>query len=300
MASPKAEIKVGLTVVLAAIILLAGLLWIKGYRYGSQYYTMHILFPDVGSLETGDPVSVNGVRRGKVQAVELHEGQVLVTVSVGNDVILKSDAEFAVKNIGLMGERFVDVRQGKAEDLLDLTVPAQGYYDTGIPEVMGVLGRMVDETRELVLAIRATLASDSALSSFVKTVENVSELTDQLQGTVGENRREFGRAIRDFSAATRTLREFAESNQAQLDRTVDQFDSASAALVSFSGRLDTLSHGLIKVVDQIEQGRGTLGLMLADDELYNQLKTAAQDLEVLIADVRANPRKYLQVQVKLF
>lgn len=300
MVSSKAEIKVGLTVVVAAVILLAGILWIKGYRYGSHFYTISILFPDVGNLETGDPVSVNGVRRGKVKAVELHEGQVLVTVSLGNDVILKTDAEFAVKNIGLMGERFVDVHPGQTEALLDLSYPAQGYYDTGIPEVMGVLGRMVDETRELVLAIRATLASDSALSAFVQTVENVGHLTDQLQGTVGENREEFGRAIRDFAVTARTLRKFAESNQDRINNTINQFDSASVALVSFSGRLDTLSQGLLKVVNQIERGQGTLGLMLADDELYDQLKTAAQDLEVLITDVRANPRKYLQVQVKLF
>jgi phospholipid/cholesterol/gamma-HCH transport system substrate-binding protein len=300
MAPPKAEIKVGLTVVVATIIFLAGLLWIKGYRYGRHYYTVSVLFPDVGNLETGDPVSVNGVRRGKVEAIKLYEGQVLVTVTLGNDVILKSDAEFAVKNIGLMGERFIDVRPGKSNDTLNISQPIHGYYDTGIPEVMGVLGRMVNETRELVAAIRSTLASDSTLSTFVQTVENVDRLTNQLEGTVVENRARFARAIEDFAATARTLREFTKSNQAQIDRTVDQFDSASAVLVSFSGRLDTLSQSLMKIMSQVEQGQGTLGLMLDDDELYNELKTAAQDLEVLLTDIRTNPKKYLQVQVKLF
>jgi len=296
----RTEVKVGLTVMAAAAILLSGLLWIKGYRYGYRFYTVQILFPDVGNLETGDPVSVSGVNRGKVQHLELREGQVLVTISLGNDVVLKTDAEFAVKNIGLMGERFVDVRPGKAQSKLDLSAPAQGFYDTGIPEVMGVLGRMVNETRELVLALRSHLGSDSALGGLVEAIDNTRHLTAELRGTVSENREALGQAARDVSSVAHRLREFAETHESRLVRTISQFDSASATLMAFGGRLDTLSIGLRTLVGRVEKGEGTLGLLLSDDDLYNQLKTAAQDLDVLVLDIRANPKKYLHVQVKLF
>ena len=300
MPQRRTEIKVGLTVALAATILLAGLLWIKGYRYGHRYYAVRILFPDVGNLETGDPVSVNGVNRGKVRQVELHEGQVLVTVGLGNDVSLKTDAEFAVKNIGLMGERFVDVRPGKAATLLDMSAPAQGFYDTGIPEVMGVLGRMVNETRELVLALREHVGSDSVLGGFVEAVENTRRLTADLRGTISDNRDALTQAAQDVSLVARKLREFAETHESRLEHTVTRFDSAAATLMVFSGRLDTLSVSLRTLVSHVEKGEGTLGLLLTDDDLYNQLKTAAQDLEILVSDIRANPKKYLHVQVKLF
>jgi len=300
MPRAKTEIKVGLTVVSAVVILLAGLLWIKGYRYGHQFYAVRLVFPDVGILETGDPVLVNGVHRGKVQAIDLYEGQVLVTVSLGTDVALKTDAEFAVKNIGLMGERFVDVRPGKADSLLDVSRPIQGYYDTGIPEVMGVLGRMVSETRELVQAIRATLDPDGALSGFAEAIENTRQLTGELKETIAENRGTLGQAARDFSVAARTLREFTSANKDQVEQTIDRIDSASSALVQFTGRLDTLATGLQTLLTRVEKGEGTLGLLLNDDDLYNQLKTAAQDLDVLVSDIRANPKKYVQVQFKLF
>jgi len=300
MPRAKTEVKVGLTVVLAAVILLGGLLWIKGYRYGERFYTIRILFPNVGTLETGDPVLVNGVNRGKVKAIELCEGQVLVTASLGTDVVPKTDAEFAVKNVGLMGERFVEVRPGKADSLLDISRPVQGYYDTGIPEVMGLLGRMVSETRELVLAIRGTLASDGTLSGFAEAIENTRQLTGELKETFVENRQVLGQAARDFSAAARTLREFTAANQGRAERTISRFDSVAATLVTFTGRLDTLASGLQTLLAQVEKGEGTLGLLLNDDDLYNQLKTAAQDLDVLVSDIRANPKKYVQVQFKLF
>ena len=76
--------------------------------------------------------------------------------------------------------------------------------------------------------------------------------------------------------------------------------SASMAMIQFTGRLDTLATGLQTILHHVEKGEGTLGLLLNDDDLYNQLKTAAQDLDVLVTDIRANPKKYVQVQFKLF
>ncbi len=294
------EVKVGLTVVLAAVILIAGLLWIKGYRFGHRFYTTQIIFSDIGTLDEGDPVLVTGVNRGKVKAVELYHGQVLVTINLSDDVVLKTDAEFAVKNIGLMGERFVEVRPGFADSLLDLSTPATGYYDTGIPEVMGVLGRMVSETHDLVQAIRATLGSDGTLSGFAETIENTRQLTGELKETVAENRESIGQAARDVSAAARAMRDFVVANQRQIEQAVSRFDTASVALTRFTNRLDTLAGGMQTLLGRIANGEGTLGLLLADDDLYNELKTAAQDLDVLITDIRANPKKYVQVQFKLF
>lgn len=294
------EVKVGLTVVLAVVILVAGLLWIKGYRFGHQFYTVQIQFSDIGTLDRGDPVLVTGVNRGKVKAVELYHGQVLVTINLGDDVILKTDAEFAVKNIGLMGERFVDVRPGQADSLLDLAQPALGYYDTGIPEVMGVLGRMVSETHDLVQAIRATLGSDGTLSGFAETIENARQLSGELKETVTENREAIEMAARDISAAARSMRDLVGDNRGQIEQAVGRFDTASVALIRFTDQLDTLAGSMNTLLARVENGEGSLGLMLADDDLYNKLKTAAQDLDVLITDIRANPKKYVQVQFRLF
>ena len=85
-----------------------------------------------------------------MESIILSGGDVLVTFNLTTDVKLKKDAKFTVMNIGLMGERFVDVSPGHSPELLDLSSPVKGFYDTGIPEVMGMAGQMLDEIRRLV------------------------------------------------------------------------------------------------------------------------------------------------------
>ena len=113
------EIKVGMVVIAAIVILLYGIIWVKGYQFTVGHYEYSALFPQVGSLSIGDPVSVLGVRKGEVKDIKLSDDQVSVTMSMASDVKLKEDASVAIVNVGLMGERFVDVNPGKAGELLD-------------------------------------------------------------------------------------------------------------------------------------------------------------------------------------
>jgi len=86
------EIKVGMVVIAAIVILLYGIIWVKGYQFTVGHYDYTALFPQVGSLSIGDPVSVLGVRKGDVKAIKLSDDRVSVTISLASDVKLKTDA----------------------------------------------------------------------------------------------------------------------------------------------------------------------------------------------------------------
>ena len=109
MASRTTEFKVGLTVLFALAALGWGIIWVKGYRYGKEVAQYRVLFPNVGALSAGDPVAVNGVTKGKVLTVDLERGKVVVSFEIDRAIELRSDATFTVKNIGLMGERFIEI-----------------------------------------------------------------------------------------------------------------------------------------------------------------------------------------------
>ncbi len=294
------EIRVGITVLAAVLILALGLMWLTNFSFEETHYTVQVLFPNIGMLETGDQVSVYGIKRGKVQALQLSQNQVLATIELSNDVELKTDAQFSVKNLGLMGERYIDVLPGNADQPLDISRPVQGRYDEGLTELTSVIGPMVEEMSELAAALRASVASDTTLSGLVKTMQNARDISTELKATVEENRTSLKTSLEDFSQAAKSLREIASTNQDQIERVVDRMDTTSAALTTFVAQLDTMSTQVNGLLQQVERGEGTLGLLVGDDELYNQLKTAAQNLESLIADIRANPQKYVRVQVKLF
>ena len=165
MDSKNIEFRVGVFVILALAIFVFAVVWIQGYRLGQDTYKLRIIFEEVGSLANGDPVMVAGIRKGKVTDLGLVEGGVEVVIILGNDVILKKDAIITVKNIGLMGERFVAVKQGQSDELMDILQPFPGSYDTGIPEVMGMMGEMISELRNLVFALKNSVVIYAIIAS---------------------------------------------------------------------------------------------------------------------------------------
>jgi phospholipid/cholesterol/gamma-HCH transport system substrate-binding protein len=300
MEGSRTELKVGLTVMIAVAIFAVAFFWVKGVRLHRDYYRVDVWFPNVGSLEIGDPVSVSGVRRGKVEALALDRGGVKVGLSLGSDVRLRSDAVFTIKNVGLMGERFIDVATGAAPDPWPADSIPHGLYDTGIPEVMGLIGGVTGELRELVTAIRSSIGSDTTLSRLVRVSENLEHLSQQVTGLVDEHRSGLTQTMGNLKSASQELRRTIEDNSATVGRTVHRFDSAATKLNNFAGQLDTLSRSVRAIVDSIGGGSGSLSRLIKDDQLVRRWESAAKEIDALVADIRANPRKYLSVQVKLF
>lgn len=300
MDGSKAELKVGLTVIVAVVVFIGSLLWIKGIQFGREYHNFVVWFPNVGSLEVGDPVSVSGVRRGKVKTIELSHGGVEVGLQIANDVIVRADAVVSLKNVGLMGERFVDIETGTSDQMWPKDSIPQGLYETGIPEIMGVMGRVTSEMRELVQAVRATIGSDESLKRLVTVSENLGRLSEQSASMVETNRRGIGQALDDLRVAARDLRETMAANKGTVTMAANRFDSAAVKLNLFADKLDTLSGDVRRVVDNISNGEGSMARLINDDQLVRRWEETAGEIDELVADIRANPKKYLHVNVRIF
>jgi len=294
------EFKVGLTVLLALVIFVGGLLWLKGFRLRTSRYTVQVMFPNVGTLDVGDPASVSGVTKGEVAAIDLQGGEVIVGLYMSNDVSLRSDATFTIRNIGLMGQRFVDVRTGYSPHPLPLDVPADGFYDTGLPDVMGAMGRMTEEVRDLIHAVRSTIGSDTALAKIQAISASLERVTSQTAELIEEHQDAVSQTVEDLRGAAGSLRRTLQENEGRIARTVDRFDSAAVRLGLFAARMDTLSGQVRDVVDELRTGDGTLPRLIHDDQLLRRWEATADELDALVGDIRDHPGKYLKVKVSLF
>jgi len=291
------ELRVGLVVVSAIAILVVGIIWVKGIRFNQTKYTYSVIFPNVGALKVGDPVSVSGVEKGKVKKIQLYKGDVLVTLNLAADVVLKKDANFTVKNIGLMGERFVDVQTGYSDTLLDLSQPARGHYDTGIPEVMGKVGEMIDQLSRLVANLEEVLGTKWSRESMIETIRNLKKISHDLNTLLDRNKGKFDQTMDDLSYSSAELKKIIDQNKEKLQTTVDNFEQASVKLDNITTTLDTISVSLKKLSSKIERGEGTLGQLVNDTTLYEQIKKTTQHVDDLILDIKKNPKKYLKVTV---
>lgn len=300
MASKNIELKVGLLVIVSAAIVFGAIYLAKGYRYGQKFFSVSVWFPEVGALSPGDPVSISGVNKGKVKELTLSEGGVLVRMDVANDVVLKEDAQFTVKNIGLMGERFISVRPGTAEKSLDLSRPDIGLFDAGIPEVMGTMGEVTVRLNDLVGLLQKTVISPATLDKFSETVTSLREITAALEEAAGRNLPKIDKAVDDFSGLAENVRTGLERNTPYIDTGAQNFAAASQRLNGMLADMEAASARLKNFAEQLDQSEGTLRMLMEDRRLYDDLRTTARNLDSLVMDVRQNPKKYLKLSVELF
>lgn len=291
------ELRVGIVVAIAAIILFLGIIWIKEYRFNVERYKYGVLFPNVGALGVGDPVTVLGVKKGTVESIILSGGDVLVTFNLTTDVKLKKDAKFTVMNIGLMGERFIDVSPGHSPEILDLSRPVEGFYDTGIPEVMGMAGQMLDEIRRLVAHLEGIFGTEWSQESFKETIKDLRKLSADLVTLLDRNKDKLEKTATDLSYTSSELKDLVDKNKGKLQSSVDNFTTSSAKLDTITTTLSSLSVSLRNLTQKIESGEGTFGKLVNDSTLYNDLRKTTNNLDELVTDIKKNPKKYLKVSL---
>jgi len=300
MATKNIEFRVGVIILVGILILIGSLYWLQGYQLERNAQRVVVLFDDVGTLAVGDRVTVSGVRKGKVDDLRLTDQGVEVELLLDEDVVLKDDAQFVIKNFGLMGERFVAVLPGRSDLGLDRSQPVRGLYDTGLPEVMGLMGEMITELRNLVVSFKQTVGSDSSLNKFSSTVDNLQRVSASLVGYMERNETRLDQTAQNFLRASRELNDLLKANRSRVDSTIQRVDRVSTNLQEVVSRLDTLSISAREFADNLNNPDGTVQLLLEDRRLYDDLRRTADNIDDLINDIRANPRKYINFTLEIF
>jgi phospholipid/cholesterol/gamma-HCH transport system substrate-binding protein len=300
MAKQSVEFRVGVIILIGIIILAVSLYWLQGYKLKMNSRLVQVVFDDVGTLAIGDKVTVSGVRKGKVNDLQLTPNGVQVELQLNRDVNLRHDAQIVIKNMGLMGERFVAISPGKDTLEFDYSQTTAGLYDTGLPEVMGLMGEMIQELRNLVVSIKRTVGSDSSLSTFNRTFDNLESVSASLVGYMERNEQKLDQTAENLLQASRRFNRVLTDNGSKIDSTLTRFDRASAQVEKIVGVLDTLSMSAREFADHLNNPEGSLQLLLEDRRLYDDLRRTADNIDDLISDIKANPRKYINLKVELF
>jgi phospholipid/cholesterol/gamma-HCH transport system substrate-binding protein len=318
------EARVGLVVLVALVIFLFSLFWVKDFSLSRDRYDLHIMFPTVGGLSEGDPVQVAGVQKGRVTAIQLQPDGVRVTISLDEDVHLPADSRISIQNMGLMGEKFVAVEPGPGlcdlsagEDTAGAASPGQpgatpgtersavlqpgqtlsGNYRGGMSEIMGEVEELLRVVQGLASTFNETIGNPQARTSIQESLENVRHFSRVLADLVDEQGGELSLALRDLRTASEGFRELVQDNRTQVDSTLDQFHRASMDLEQLTEQLSEVSSTFKRLADKVEQGEGTLGEFVADETLYRDIKQTVKNLDDLIKEIKENPQKYLKLEI---
>ena len=297
MSRRRTEIQVGITVLAALAVLLWGVTWLKEFSIRSKVRLWTVHFTQTGGLGVSDEVQVNGIRKGAVQAMNLVGDHVIVKLALDSDVTLTEDSRVSIRNVGLMGEKViaVDLRSsGRAYTERD-TIP--GHYEKGIPEVMAAMGDAVGTVQDLTRQLQAIADAMNKSGDFAGTMKNVRIASEELKLAVQQNRKALDLTVQNFAAASKTAKALTSDREEQLKKALDDFASAAEQLDRMATRLDSLRVSMQSVTGKIDRGEGSLGKLVNDDKLYVEAKASVTALRTLIEDIKANPKKYLKVEV---
>lgn len=312
------EVIVGVFVTIALIIGVFGTLWLA--RRGlSKSYPMYARFEWGNNLKVGQQVLLAGVQIGFVDKVELNPSGFLdVTLSIDKGRQIPAKATAVVQNEGFFGDKSVAIHPcGDAPLPTDRETPAIGGMarrsgvphcrptsflppgdtiptGTPAPSIDMILSRvdsMSGALEDVVQTVRISMVQNGGIEDLRKTIASTNELAQQLSRVAAEQ-------SKGLSLTLASLRRTANAlDSASLDSTVQNMQATTANLAELTNSLKSTSGRLDNVMAKIETGDGTMGRLLNDPGVYNELRQSLARLDSLIADVKANPKRYINVKV---
>jgi phospholipid/cholesterol/gamma-HCH transport system substrate-binding protein len=291
------EIRVGLTVFIASLILIIGLMWFQGFKVGHGNYQIHAVFPMVGGISPGDKVNLNGVEMGNVKRVQLRDNDVLLTMDISRKARIPDDSRIVLQTVGIMGERIITVLLGTSERFLEPGATMQGVYEPGITEALAFLGGIMNELTQLtkdMQKIAGTLTQGNKLKSIV---ENLTDVSGRLRTLIERDAPGFEAGVRSFRRSAETMDKLLERNSGNIDTLMTSVAAASKDFPELVRRMRAVTDSLADITNSLQRNDNTLGALMNDRALMDKLERTVKDLDDLVADVKANPKKYLKVSI---
>jgi phospholipid/cholesterol/gamma-HCH transport system substrate-binding protein len=295
--SRKTEIQVGVTVLVAIAILLWGIAYLSTLAKAHVQRVWHVSFPQGGGLAEGNEAQVNGVRKGVVQSLRLVGDRVVVDLALSKDVELTRASQVVIRSVSMMGDKVIAVDYRGAGEPWSPRDTIPGVYEKGLPEVMADVGQASGSVTTIARQLDSLAVSMNQSGGLAATVESFRRTSRDLELAVAENRAALRSTMANFSATSTSAKELVVDHQASLQAALDHFTSAAGNLDRVSSRLDSLRASLQGSASRLERGEGTVGKLMKDERLYADLEASVHDLRALIADLKANPRKYFKFSV---
>ncbi len=292
------EFRVGLLAVIALTILYLGFNFLKGIDFVSPNNTYYAVYEDIDGLNVSNPVMINGFSVGRVSEITILQNRgnkLLVSIDVNDEQILRSGTRAVIVS-DLLGTKAIhldSLQSGtplKDGDSL-IAVLNKGITDQLSASAMPLVDRL-EVTLQNLNTILANLANNEQningiIGNFKTTSENLAKGTSQLES----QSKKLDQLLSQLNHPETGLGALM-SNMNQIADSVKQLE-IDAMLASTKTTVDELGETL----RLINQGEGSLGLLMTDKELYNKMNKTMEDLDLLFIDMQENPGRYIHFSV---
>src|SRR6266545_1046703 len=273
------------------------------------------VFDSVAGLDNKSAVRVAGVRVGKVTKIDLRDdGKAEVEMEIDKDVQLHANAQAHVANLGLLGEKYVELDPGTANQPIigeqREHVVLRGTQPATIDQVTDQISAIATDVKAITTSLRASIGSPGGQQQLQDIVANVDVITRQVRDLIVANRSNVDATMANAQALTAELRTQIPRLADSIERVANSMGSAVNEnradvhhtvenLRQLSSDLRTTSENLGAITTQMRSGQGTVGKLLYSDETSNRLNTALASVEGGVNELKNTLNRIGRLQLDL-
>jgi phospholipid/cholesterol/gamma-HCH transport system substrate-binding protein len=301
------ETKVGALTVLALALLFIGFNYLKGRDVFSNSKKIYAVFTDLGSLEKSNEVKINGLPVGTVyekREKDKDVSAIVVTIQLTRDINIPKNSVAYISS-SLVGSSFIVIERGNSSELLQDEDTINTRLETGIlGDVKAQLDPTISSVRNILDSLKKTLSGVNQLldtenrNNLKQTMANLNTASASLNTLLNNESGSLARTLQNTENFTAGLKESNQDIRSTLTNTKKLSEQlAEVPLKATVDSLQQLIGSLKNTLEAINSGEGTLGALVQDRGLYEQLQQTVLSAEILMDDLRTHPKRYVQVSV---
>lgn len=308
--------KVGIVMLIALAVLGYFILRIEDISFSRAKTTREVkaVFDDVAGLDDESAVRIAGVRKGHVTDIKvLPDGRAVVTMKVDDDVPLHTNAHAKVANLGLLGEKYIELDPGTANTPVLTqtgTITLPGTQPTSFDDVTEQVAAIAEDVKAITSSLRAVTGGPQGEARLNEIVENVRLITSEVRLLIAANRANVDATLGNAREITAQLRVEIPRLADSIDRVAQQMGGTVGEnredvravvqnLRGLSGDLRLTADNLNAITGQVKAGEGTVGKLFYSDEAHDRLTSALASVEGGVKSLQETLGRANRIQMDL-
>lgn len=309
------EIKIGAIVIFAVAAFIWGVNFLKSRDIFLQEKTCFAYYKKVDGLVTSNPVYLSGIKIGYVKNVEFvsnNSSEVKVTLVFNNKINIPKNSIAKIYSADLMGSRAIQIIIGDSKELLAENDVLKSEIEADLKEEINrqvvplklKAEELMSSFDSVLIAIKLVFNENTrknltySFENIKISLDNIKHMTYNVDTLVTNQRNRLSQIIVNFESISHNIR----NNNDKISNIISNFSTLSDTLArsNISQTINTTNKALADVasiMNKINKGEGSLGMLINNDSLYNNLQSSAKNLDLLLIDLKKNPERYVNISV---
>ncbi|MBB6499400.1 MlaD family protein [Pedobacter cryoconitis] len=303
------ETKVGILAAFSIALLIIGYNFLKGNSIFSSETLLYARYSRVDGLAISKPVLINGFQIGRVDKLVLQpDGSILATLRIKGKYDIPKSSIARLESTDLLGSKAIVMSLGSGKDYAQEGDTLNSKVEKNLMETVQPVQKkaemIIGKMDSILTSVNSILNPDfqknvnKSFNSIASTLASLEGTSKKVDGLVGSESKRIAAILANAESISSNLKNNNERINAILANINKITDQVAAA--NFKQTIDNANKAVADlqgIVSKVNDGKGTLGLLVNDTKMYDNLNNASKNLDNLIIDLKANPKRYVHFSV---